>query len=74
MCSSPNTAGLAVDRVKTLMAEAEVSQVELSNRTGIERSRLVRRLQGKSPFRVDELEAIASALGCAVLDLLAEAA
>lgn len=64
-----------VTRVKGRMAELGVSQVALSDRSGIARATLIRRLQGQSAFRIDELEAVAGVLDCSVTDLLpAEAA
>lgn len=83
MCSSPRSRGgetnapvtaAVVDRIKAQMAGAGLTQVALSSKTGIERSTLVRRLQGRSPFRVDELEAIAQVLECTVASLVEEAA
>lgn len=61
-------------RVQKAMESAGVSQLRLSEETGIARATLIRRLAGRSPFRVDELEAIAAVLECSAASLLAAAA
>lgn len=52
---------------------ADISQRSVSADTGIALTTLSRRLAGKSPFGIDELEAIAALLGTTISDLVAEA-
>lgn len=70
---STGTARVA-EAVRSRMTEQNVSQVSLSEATGIPRATLIRRLQGHSPFTVAELVAIANHLGVTASDLLAVAA
>jgi len=69
-----NSAGTITQAVAGLvsdaMDEAGVSQLRLADESGIPRPTLIRRLKGQSPFKVDELEAIASVLGCSVTSLI----
>jgi transcriptional regulator with XRE-family HTH domain len=58
------------EQVTAKMEAAGLSQLGLSEKTGIARATLIRRLTGRSPFQVDELEAIAGVLGISVGDLL----
>lgn len=51
-----------VSAVQEAMRDAGVTVHQLSTTTGIARSTLTRRLTGHSPFTVNELAAIASAL------------
>lgn len=53
-------------RVATAVSEAiaakELTQVSISEATGIPRTTLIRRLRGQSPFTIAELQAIAAVL------------
>ena len=50
---------------------ADIPQREAAARTGIAMTTLTRRLSGHSPFRIDELAAIADLCGVSVADLVA---
>lgn len=50
--------------VRAAVAAKGLSSPSLSLATGISRQTLDRRLSGKSPFNIDELARIASAIGC----------
>ncbi len=59
--------------VRAAMGNSGMSQVALSEATGISRTTLSRRLNGQIPFTMDELAAIANHLGVRASDLLAAA-
>lgn len=52
------------------MARTRVTQVQLAEVLGLPQSGVSRRLRGKIPFRVDELEKVADALGVHPAQLL----
>lgn len=52
------------------MARARMTQVELAEILGVPQTSVSRRLHGKIPFRVDELEKVADALGVHPAQLL----
>lgn len=52
---------------------AGMTQLGVSDATGIPRATLIRRLKGQSAFTIAELEAIAEVLGIAVSQLLVSA-
>ena len=56
--------------VRAEMARAGVSQIDLAERVGLSQSGLSKRLRGDVPFDVNELDAIATALGVPVVSLL----
>ena len=56
--------------VRAEMARAGVSQIDLAERVGLSQSGLSKRLRGVVPFDVNELDAIATALGVPVVSLL----
>ena len=58
--------------VNAAMAESKTSQVEIHEKTGIARSSLQRKLSGLSKFTIDELYAIAKALGIKTRELIPE--
>lgn len=60
--------------VRRVMDEKGVTQLGLSEATFIPRATLIRRLQGRSPFTVTELAAIAAVLDVELADLLRDAA
>ena len=70
--NTPSLATQVAQRVQAGMEAAGVSQVRLSEATGIARPTLIRRLQGHTAFTVNEMALIALALRCSVLDLLPE--
>lgn len=51
------------EAVRKAAADRGVSQLALSNATGIPRVTLIRKLRGQSPFTVPELAAIADEFG-----------
>jgi transcriptional regulator with XRE-family HTH domain len=57
-------------RVQAEMEAAGVTQLRLSEESGIPRATLIRRLRGQSSFNIDEVELIAKALGCSLRSLL----
>lgn len=59
--------------VAKALGDAGISQREASARTGIPITTLVRRLGGKSSFKVDELEALAGIIGCTITSFFAAA-
>jgi transcriptional regulator with XRE-family HTH domain len=69
-----STAQRIASAIRDEMAAKEVSQVALSDETGIPRVTLRRRLNGHSPFNVDELELVCAHLGLDPAELLASAA
>lgn len=56
--------------VEAARGTAGLSEVVLADATNIPRSTLKRRLSGASPFTVEELDAIATALGVSIVDLI----
>jgi transcriptional regulator with XRE-family HTH domain len=52
------------DAVRAELARRRLSQAELARQLGYTKPRLWRRMTGRIPFTVAELEAIASVLGC----------
>jgi transcriptional regulator with XRE-family HTH domain len=73
MGTSPTTLSVA-DAIKQEMERQGVSQLALSNATGIPRVTLIRRLNGDAFFTIAELAAIASHLGVRASDLIGDAA
>lgn len=67
--NNPSTAQVA-EAVTREMEAAGVSQNGLAEATNIPRSTLIRRLNGASSFKVEELNAIASHLGVPMTALL----
>jgi transcriptional regulator with XRE-family HTH domain len=62
----PTPAGLVQQvaaEVRAYVARAQLSQHQLAEILGIPQSSVSRRLRGKTPFRVDELEKLAGVLG-----------
>jgi transcriptional regulator with XRE-family HTH domain len=59
--------------VRDAMSAQNVSQLALSNATGIPRVTLIRRLSGRSPFTIAELAVVAEALGVQTSELVAAA-
>ncbi len=70
--STPTTR--VAEAVREAVAARGISQIALSEATGIPRVTLIRRLNGHSPFTIAELAAIAEHLGVTVSDLVAVAA
>jgi len=52
------------------MAEKNVSALDMSERTGIPRTTLGRRLKGTSSFTVFELASIADSLGVSMVEVI----
>ena len=70
MVSPEATTQVAARAVTAEMARQNLSQVDISTRTGIPRPTLQRRLSGFSPFTVDELDRIAHVLNVEVVSLM----
>ncbi len=70
---SPLTAA-AAGALRAEMARKRVSQAALAKQVGCSQQRISRRLSGKHPITVDDLEKFAEALGITVADVLADAA
>ena len=66
----PNTAQRVADNVRAEVARRKVSQTSLAQLVGIRQQALSRRLNGNTPFRIDELFAIAEALDTTVSELV----
>jgi transcriptional regulator with XRE-family HTH domain len=61
------------EEIRVLLARRMMSAAELARRTGMKQSTLARRMTGETAFDLDDLEAIAQALGVAVQELLPSA-
>jgi transcriptional regulator with XRE-family HTH domain len=59
----PNEAPIHTAKIKRLMADRGITQAELAEQLGLTQSSISRRMRGTQPFRTDELERIATALG-----------
>lgn len=59
-------------RVAAAIRAAGLTQLSVCERTGIDRVTLWRRLSGRRPFDLDQLDAIAKALGVSVRELVGE--
>lgn len=65
------SARLAVSEpIRAHLAVSRISGAELARRVGIDQASISRRLNGKSPFTVDDLVLIAKALDLTLLELL----
>ncbi|KQY58359.1 hypothetical protein ASD11_01440 [Aeromicrobium sp. Root495] len=60
--------------VRAVMGRKQISGADLSDSTGIARSTLARKINGRVGFTVDEIFTIASALEVSVVDLVSPAA
>lgn len=58
--------------VKAQMVRQEVNQQQLAESLGLSQAAVSRRLTGEVPFDVNELVAVAAALGITVADLMVE--
>jgi len=58
------------DNVRAEMARGKRTQAILAHEVGMKQQALSRRLSGRTPFNVDELGRIASALGTSMADLV----
>lgn len=67
--SSGNVREQVAEEVRVLMARHRVSANRLAVMTGLTQSSMSRRLAGKYPFTVDELEVIADAFGVGIVEL-----
>lgn len=56
-------------RIRGLVFEAGISQEELAERVGLSSRAMSNRIHGKTPFRLNELEAIARELNTTVAAL-----
>lgn len=65
-----NPAQRVADNVRAEVARRKVSQTSLAELVGIRQQALSRRLNGNTPFRIDELFAIADALDVNVTELV----
>lgn len=68
------TAEKVAARVSQQIKDCGVQVTWLCERTGIPRSTMLRRLSGRSPFNLAELDLIATALRLPVTDLIGDAA
>lgn len=66
-----NDAQRVADTVRAEVARRRLSQVKLAEQVGIRQQALSRRLNGTTPFRIDELARIADALNIPLADLVA---
>lgn len=66
----PTAAKAVADRVTSKIKDRGTTVVWLCQKTGIPRATMTRRLGGNSPFNLNELDRIATALGVPVGDLL----
>ena len=60
--------------VRAEMARRGITQTQLAGQIGKTQAQLSKRLAGQIPFDVNELTAVAGALGVPLTDLMAEAA
>lgn len=67
--SSPS-ATVVADEIRGLMAKKHITQTQLADKIGVTQSAIARRLSGRVAFDVNELAAIAAALGVPVSRLL----
>lgn len=56
--------------VRAVMARQMINQQTLADRVGVTQSYLARRLVGRVPFDISDLERVAAALGVTVLSLI----
>lgn len=68
--AEPTTQQQVAQRVAAQVAESGVTIVWLCEKTGIPRSTLLRRLNGATPFNINELDRIAAALRVPTTELL----
>lgn len=61
---------LAAEEIRVLLARRRISASELARRIGVTQPYISRRLTGEIALDVDDLQAIADALGVAVVELL----
>ena len=66
-----NEAQRVVDNIRAEVARRRLSQVSLAEQVGIRQQALSRRLNGTTPFRIDELARIAQALNMPLAELVA---
>lgn len=67
---NPTPASSVADRVRKHILVAEVSQDELGLKIGLSQPAISRRMTGAMPWRLDELEKLAAALGLPLVELL----
>jgi len=60
--------------VRAEMARRNQTQSSLAELVGMRQQAISRRMSGQTEFTIDELARIAAALGCPLVDLLAEVA
>lgn len=63
MQNTDSPAETVVERIKAVMAERQITGVELARRLGFTQAYISRRLTGEVDFRMAELTAVAEALG-----------
>lgn len=66
----PTPVRTVADRVRKRILLAEVSQEELGLKIGLSQPAISRRMTGTMPWRLDELEKLADALGLHLAELL----
>lgn len=59
------------DNIRAEVARRKLSQVKLAEQVGIRQQALSRRLNGTTPFRIDELVRIAAVLDIPLAELVA---
>jgi transcriptional regulator with XRE-family HTH domain len=62
------------EEIRVLLARKRMSGIELGRRIGMKQSTISRRLTGETAFDMDDIEAIADALGVDVSDLMPKTA
>lgn len=60
------------DEIRAHLARRRMSQSQLGSLLGLSQTAVSRRLLGEVPFDIDELTAVADALGIDVRDLIAQ--
>lgn len=65
----PSSATVA-DNIRAEMARGRVSQTRLAEVLGLSQTVVSKRLRGVTPWRIDEVSAIAAALGVPFADLV----
>ncbi|WP_291053630.1 helix-turn-helix transcriptional regulator [Herbiconiux sp.] len=63
-----------IDVIENARRDADVSQAELIQRTGMGRNTFYKKLRGEVPFNTNDIDVIAEALGCDPMLILRTAA
>jgi transcriptional regulator with XRE-family HTH domain len=63
----------ALDVIQSMAAKTDLNQSQIALLSGLTQPQISRLYAGRAPLKVDELEALCTALGVSVLDVLSEA-